>query len=175
MAAKHLASPSVSLITFWGTPFLEKGAPKITEGGPFDPHWPISRINPAICISWNGFTLCGSRKYPYIISFPRKAFFSKPHPFSNLTELHTYIISLYFFLYLVFYTPPPPQTSNFFLWGHYGDVFELHIESSIQSLRHRTNLSSICKVALRSFFWNHNGPTELGEVCFEFPSVLICK
>ena len=47
MAAKHLASPSVSLITFWGTPFLEKGAPKITEGGPFDPHWPISRINPA--------------------------------------------------------------------------------------------------------------------------------
>ena len=27
-------------------PFLEKGPPKITEGGPFDPHWPISRINP---------------------------------------------------------------------------------------------------------------------------------
>ena len=98
-----------------------------------------------------------------------------PQPFSNLTELHTYIISLYFFLYLVFFTPPPPQTSNVFLWGHYGDVFELHIESSIQSLRQRTNLSSICKVALRSFFWDHNGPTELGEVCFEFPSVLICK
>ena len=30
-----------------GTPFLEKGPPKITEGGPFDPHWPIFRINPA--------------------------------------------------------------------------------------------------------------------------------
>ena len=28
------------------TPFLEKGPPKITEGGPFDPDWPISRINP---------------------------------------------------------------------------------------------------------------------------------
>ena len=28
--------------TFWGTPFLEKGPPKITEGGPFDPHLPIS-------------------------------------------------------------------------------------------------------------------------------------
>ena len=32
--------------TFWGTPFLEKGPPKITEGSPFDPYWPISRINP---------------------------------------------------------------------------------------------------------------------------------
>ena len=32
--------------TFWGTPFLEKGPPKITEEGPFDPHWPISKINP---------------------------------------------------------------------------------------------------------------------------------
>ena len=30
-----------------GDPFLEEGPPKITEGGPFDPHWPISRINPA--------------------------------------------------------------------------------------------------------------------------------
>ena len=59
---------------------------------------------------------------------------SPPHPFSNLTELHTYIISLFFFLYLVFYTPPPPQTSNVFLRGHYGDVFELHFESSIHSL-----------------------------------------
>ena len=28
------------------TPFLEKGPPEITEGGPFDAHWPISRINP---------------------------------------------------------------------------------------------------------------------------------
>ena len=33
--------------TFWGTPFLEKGPPKITEGGPFDPPWLISKINPA--------------------------------------------------------------------------------------------------------------------------------
>ena len=81
------------------------------------------------------------------LSHERDFFLSPPppHPFSNLTELHTYIISLdFFFLYLVFYTPPPPQTSNVFLWGHYGDVFELHIESSIHSLRHRTNLSSIC-------------------------------
>ena len=29
------------------TPFLQKGPPKITEGSPFDPHWLISRINPA--------------------------------------------------------------------------------------------------------------------------------
>ena len=36
--------------TFWGTPFLEKGPPKITEGGPCDPHWPISRINPVFVI-----------------------------------------------------------------------------------------------------------------------------
>ena len=28
------------------TPFLKKGPPKITEGGPLDPHWPISRKNP---------------------------------------------------------------------------------------------------------------------------------
>ena len=27
-------------------PFLERGPPEIAEGGPFDPHWPISRINP---------------------------------------------------------------------------------------------------------------------------------
>ena len=30
------------------SPFLKKGPPKITEGGPFDPHWPISRINPEL-------------------------------------------------------------------------------------------------------------------------------
>ena len=30
------------------TPFLEKGPPNVTEGGPFDPDWPISRINPDI-------------------------------------------------------------------------------------------------------------------------------
>ena len=29
------------------TPFFEKGPPKITKGGPFDPRWPISRINSA--------------------------------------------------------------------------------------------------------------------------------
>ena len=40
-------SVPISSNTFWGTPFLEEGPPKITEGGPFDPHWPISRINPA--------------------------------------------------------------------------------------------------------------------------------
>ena len=31
-------------------PFLKKGPPKITEGGTFDPHWPISKINPAFCL-----------------------------------------------------------------------------------------------------------------------------
>ena len=41
-------SAPVSLNTFWGTPFLEKGLPKITGGGPFDPHWPISSIKPAV-------------------------------------------------------------------------------------------------------------------------------
>ena len=25
------------------TPCLEKGPPEIKEGGPFDPHWPISK------------------------------------------------------------------------------------------------------------------------------------
>ena len=32
----------------FGAPFLEKGPPKITEGDPFDPQWPISRINRAV-------------------------------------------------------------------------------------------------------------------------------
>ena len=27
-------------------PFLDPLSRKIAEGGPFDPHWPISRINP---------------------------------------------------------------------------------------------------------------------------------
>ena len=44
-------SVPISSNTFWtpflGPPFFEKGPPKITEGGPFDPHWPISKINPA--------------------------------------------------------------------------------------------------------------------------------
>ena len=40
-------SVPISSNTFLGTTFLVKGPPKITEGGPFDPHWPISRINPA--------------------------------------------------------------------------------------------------------------------------------
>ena len=31
---------------FLGPPFLKKGPLKITERGPFDPHWPISGINP---------------------------------------------------------------------------------------------------------------------------------
>ena len=44
-------SVPISSNTFWGTPFLEKGPPKITEGGPFDPHWSISRINPATFIT----------------------------------------------------------------------------------------------------------------------------
>ena len=37
--------------TFWRTPFLEKEPPKITEGGPFDPNWPVSRINPGVSLS----------------------------------------------------------------------------------------------------------------------------
>ena len=44
--------------TFWGTPFLEKGPPKITEGGPFHPHWPISRINPGVSLSSAQASLC---------------------------------------------------------------------------------------------------------------------
>ena len=44
-------SVTISSNTFWGTPFLEKGPPKITEGGPFDPHWSISRINPVTFIT----------------------------------------------------------------------------------------------------------------------------
>ena len=30
-----------------GPPFLKRGPLKLQKGGPFDPHWPISRINPA--------------------------------------------------------------------------------------------------------------------------------
>ena len=44
--------------TFWGTPFLEKGPLKITEGGPFDPHWPVSRINPGVSLSSAQASLC---------------------------------------------------------------------------------------------------------------------
>ena len=49
MATKRPASPThveYLFILSW-TPFFEKGLPKITKGGPFDPHWPISRINSA--------------------------------------------------------------------------------------------------------------------------------
>ena len=38
-------SVPISSNSFWGTPFRKKGSPKITEGGPFDSHWQISRIN----------------------------------------------------------------------------------------------------------------------------------
>ena len=38
-------SVPISSNTFCGTPFLKKGPTKITEQGPLDPHWPISRIN----------------------------------------------------------------------------------------------------------------------------------
>ena len=44
--------------TFWGTPFLKKGPPKITEGSPFDPYWPISRINPGVSRSSAQASLC---------------------------------------------------------------------------------------------------------------------
>ena len=37
-------SVPISSKTFWGTPFLEQGPPKITEGGPFNPCWLISEI-----------------------------------------------------------------------------------------------------------------------------------
>ena len=47
-------SVPISSNTFRGTPFLKKGPPKITEGGPFDPHWPISRINPEYAILFTG-------------------------------------------------------------------------------------------------------------------------
>ena len=36
----------LDLVPLSWTLFLEKGLPKITEGNPFDPNWPISRINP---------------------------------------------------------------------------------------------------------------------------------
>ena len=44
--------------TFWRTPFLEKEPPKITEGGPFDPNWPVSRINPGVSLSSAQASLC---------------------------------------------------------------------------------------------------------------------
>ena len=39
-------SVPISSNTFWGPLFLKKAPPTITEGGQFDPHWPITRINP---------------------------------------------------------------------------------------------------------------------------------
>ena len=61
MAAKRPTSPthvecqkSQKALCIWiwcplsCTPFFEKGPTKITEGSPFDSHWPISRINPAV-------------------------------------------------------------------------------------------------------------------------------
>ena len=44
--------------TFWRTPFLEKEPPKITEGGPFDPNWPVSRINLGVSLSSAQASLC---------------------------------------------------------------------------------------------------------------------
>ena len=49
-------SVPISSNTFLGDPlsktppFLKKVFLKITEGGPFDPRWPISKINPAFCL-----------------------------------------------------------------------------------------------------------------------------
>ena len=53
---------TVCTSTFWGDPLLdpinyEKGPPKITEGGPFDPHWPITRINPVLLWTKNSFKI----------------------------------------------------------------------------------------------------------------------
>ena len=53
---------TVCTSTFWGDPLLgplnyEKGPPKITEGGPFDPHWLISRINPLLLRTKNSFKI----------------------------------------------------------------------------------------------------------------------
>ena len=44
--------------TFWRTPFLEKESPKITEGGAFDPNWPVSRINPGVSLYSAQASLC---------------------------------------------------------------------------------------------------------------------
>ena len=44
---------SVQIIPFGGL-LSGQGPPKITKGGPFDPHWPISIIKPE-----NGIILCG--------------------------------------------------------------------------------------------------------------------
>ena len=40
-------SVPISSKTFWGTPFLEKGPPSNYRRDPFNPHWLISKINPA--------------------------------------------------------------------------------------------------------------------------------
>ena len=53
---------TVCTSTFWGDPLLdplnyEKGPPKITEGGPFDPHWLISRINPLLLQTKSSFKI----------------------------------------------------------------------------------------------------------------------
>ena len=41
----HLQTSWILLWAFSVAQNVQKGTPKITEGGPFDPHWPISRIN----------------------------------------------------------------------------------------------------------------------------------
>ena len=99
MAAKRRASPThvecqesqkaLSFVGF-GAPFLEKGPPQITEGGLFDPHWPVSRINPGllhigkpIILIYQADTLlkCQKRK--------RKTPLSPTYKFSMLISIHS--------------------------------------------------------------------------------------
>ena len=47
MAAKRPASPTHEEYLLGDPPFLKKGPLKLQKGGPFDPHWPISRMNSA--------------------------------------------------------------------------------------------------------------------------------
>ena len=49
------------------------GPPKITEGGPFDPHWPISKINPAFCLPVPTLVL-QSAPPPQVCYFPHTSF-----------------------------------------------------------------------------------------------------
>ena len=65
-------SVTISSNNFWGTPFLEKGlgSPKISEGGQFDPHWLISRIN----LHFPGATSCVEHSKGYVTTISSRHF-----------------------------------------------------------------------------------------------------
>ena len=67
-------SVPISSNTFSGTPFLVKGPPKITKGGPFDPHSPISRINPVFKVARYSFSRSIPPKFEHKLRRHKQSF-----------------------------------------------------------------------------------------------------